>query len=169
MTLSELRTMTRSLIAYDLEGSAATDADLNALINRAYAQQAAQVGPSTMSQVTVLANQKEILIPGLIRLNHVWWQTGSAAPLAMLPLPPDWEWRKSLSDTGTPRFYWQDGNRLLLYPTPAVAGTLLLLAVTTPTPLTQDNHEPTTPKHLHPAIAYRAACLLYTSPNPRDS
>jgi len=157
MTLSELRTMVRSLISYDLEGSAATDADLNTLINRAYQQQVAQAGPSTMTQASVLANQKEIVVAGLIRLDQMWWQTGSQAPLELLPLPPDWEWRKSLTDTGTPRFYWLDGNRLMLYPTPDTAGTLLMLAVVAPTPLTQDNHEPITPSHLHPAIAYRAA------------
>ena len=157
MTLSELRTMVRSLISYDLEGSAATDADLNTLINRAYQQQVAQAGPSTMTQASVLANQKEVLISGLVRLDQMWWQTGSQVPLEMLPLPPDWEWRKSLADTGTPRFYWLDGNRLMLYPAPDTTGTLLMLAVVAPDPLSQDSHEPTTPRHLHPAIAYRAA------------
>jgi hypothetical protein len=65
MTLSELRTMVRSLISYDLEGAAATDADLDALINRAYQQQAARVGAAQMAQVSVLANQAEVSVPGL--------------------------------------------------------------------------------------------------------
>jgi len=120
-----------------------------------------------MSQQSVSTNQKEILVDGLVRLDDCWWQETGGATLHLLPMPPDWEWRKSLADTGTPRFYWQDGNRILLYPTPDAAGTLLMLAVVAPTPLSQDSHEPITPRHLHPAIAYRAAAewaLRYNHP-----
>jgi hypothetical protein len=155
MTLSELRTMVRSLIAYDLEGSAATDADLDALINRAYQQQAARVGAAQMSLVSVLANQAEVSVPGLVRLDWCWWQVGSSAPVRVWPASPDHDW--SMVDTGTPRWFRCDGNIIHLYPVPAEAGTLLIEAVSAPVPLTNNSDTPYTPSHLHPAIAYRAA------------
>jgi hypothetical protein len=158
MTLSELRTMVRSLISYDLEGAAATDADLDALINRAYQQQAARVGAAQMAQVSVLANQAEVSVPGLVRLDRCWWLAGvGSSPLAMLPAPADWLHRFGWVDVGTPRFYHLDGNVLHLYPAPAQAGSLLIEAVSSPVPLANNSDTPYTPSHLHPAIAYRAA------------
>jgi hypothetical protein len=155
MTLSELRTMVRSLIGYDLEGAAATDADLDTLINRAYQQQAARVGAAQMAQVSVLANQAEVSVPGLVRLDRCWWQVGSSAPVRVWPASPAHDW--SMVDVGTPRWFRCDGNSLRLYPAPAEAGTLLIRGVFHPAPLSANLDTPYTPQHLHPAIAYRAA------------
>jgi hypothetical protein len=158
MTLSELRTMVRSLISYDLEGSAASDSDLDTLINRAYVQHVARVGAAVVSQVSVAANQPEVLVPGLFRLDRCWWLAGvGSSPLAMLPAPADWLHRFNWGDSGTPRFYHLDGNVLHLHPIPSEAGTLLIEAVSAPVPLTNNSDTPYTPSHLHPAIAYRAA------------
>ena len=156
MTLSELRTMVRSLVSYDLEGSTAADADLDPLINRAYQQHAARVGAAVISQVSVLTNQAEVAIPGLVRLDRCWWQQDGAT-YDMLPMPADWLHRWSWGQTGTPRFYHLDGNVLHLYPIPAAAGTLLIEAVSVPAPLSGNTDTPYTPSHQHPAIAYRAA------------
>ena len=157
MTLSELRTMVRSLIAYDLEGSAASDADLDTLINRAYQQQAARVGAAQMAQVSVLANQAEVSVPGLVRLDRCWWKESSGATYPLQPAPADWLHRFGIAQTGTPRFYHLDGNVLHLHPIPSEAGSLLIEAVSAPVPLSSNNDIPYTPSHLHPAIAYRAA------------
>jgi hypothetical protein len=147
--------MTRSLISYDLEGGNASDADLDALINRAYQQQAARVGAAQMAQVSVLANQAEVSVPGLMRLDRCWWQVGSSAPVRVWPASPAHDW--SMVDTGTPRWFRCEGNLLRLYPAPAEAGTLLIEAVSAPAPLSNGSDSPYTPSHLHPAIAYRAA------------
>jgi hypothetical protein len=157
MTLSELRSMTRSLISYDLEGAAATDADLNALINRSYQQHAARVGAAQMAQVSVSANQAEVSVPGLMRLDRCWWKESSGATYPMQPAPADWLHRFGFGATGTPRFYHLDGNILHLYPAPAQAGSLLIEAVSSPVSLANNSDTPYTPSHLHPAIAYRAA------------
>jgi hypothetical protein len=147
--------MVRSLIGYDLEGAAATDADLDTLINRAYQQQAARVGAAQMAQVSVLANQAEVSVPGLVRLDRCWWQVGSSAPVRVWPASPAHDW--SMVDVGTPRWFRCEGNLLRLYPAPAEAGTLLIEAVSAPVPMSSNNDIPYTPSHLHPAIAYRAA------------
>ena len=157
MTLSELRTMVRSLISYDLEGSAASDAELDTLVNRAYQQHVARVGAAQMAQVSVSANQAEVQIAGLMRLDRCWWKESSGATYPMQPAPADWLHRFGFGQTGTPRFYHADGNILHLLPVPAAAGTLLIEAVSAPAPLSSGSDTPYTPTHLHPAIAYRAA------------
>jgi hypothetical protein len=150
--------MVRSLISYDLEGSAATDADLDTLINRAYQQHVARVGAAAVSQVGVLANQAEVQLAGLMRLDRCWWLAGvGSSPLALQPAPADWIHRFGWGNTGTPRFYHLDGNVLHLYPIPSEAGSLLIEAVSAPAPLSGSTDTPYTPSHLHPAIAYRAA------------
>jgi len=157
MTLSELRTMVRSLIRYDLEGSAAGDGELDTLINRAYQQHVARVGATQMAQVSVLANQAEVSVPGLMRLDRCWWKETGGATYPMQPAAAEWLHQFGFGQTATPRFYHLDGNVLHLYPAPAEAGTLLLEAVSAPAPLSSNSDTPYTPKHLHPAIAYRAA------------
>jgi hypothetical protein len=147
--------MVRSLISYDLEGSAASDSDLDTLINSAYAQHVARVGAGVVSEVDVAANQLETTVPGLLRLDELWWQVGSSAPVRVWPASTDPDW--SMVETGTPRWFRCDGNSLRLYPAPAEAGTLLIRGVFHPAPLSANLDTPYTPQHLHPAIAYRAA------------
>jgi hypothetical protein len=157
MTLSELRTMVRSLISYDLEGSTAADADLDRLINRAYVQHVARVGAAVISQISVSANQAEVSVPGLVRLDMGWWKTTGGSTYDLLPMPSDWMHRFNWGDVGIPRFYHADGNIIHLYPTPDTNGYLMVEAVSAPVPLSANSDTPYTSSYLHPAIAYRAA------------
>jgi hypothetical protein len=159
--------MVRSLISYDLEGSAASDAELDTLINRVYQQHVARVGAAVISQMNVSANQAEVSVSGLMRLDRCWWKESSGATYPMQPAPADWLHRFGIGQTGTPRFYHLDGNVLHLYPVPNADGQLMMEAVSAPAPLTNNSDTPYTPTHLHSAIAYRAAAewgLRYNHP-----
>lgn len=148
--------MLRDIIKYDLEGSNATDSELNALLDEAYVQTCWDVRmPVASEQVSVPAlTERVVLTNSIQRVYECHWKDAGGTVSKMWPWAAGLDTR--LTWTGKPQYYIPEGNSIRLMPIPDTAGYVIVSGVKVST-LGSDTAEPELPKHLHPAIVYYAA------------
>lgn len=154
MTRAELRQALKDIIKYDLEGSAASDAELNSLLNEAYVQTCWDVRMPAATRTTPVTQYTERVVITIQRVFEAHWRDGAGKIHKLFPhAGPIGE---LATQVGKPIAYVHEGYSIRLIPIPDAAGTLMVSGVDTPT-MNNDTDSPALPAHLHQAIVYYAA------------
>lgn len=154
MTRAELRQALKDIIKYDLEGSAASDAELNALLNEAYIQTCWDCRMPVATKTVSVTQYTERVPAPVQRVFEVHWRRGSGEIHKLFP------YAGAVGDlatqVGTPIAYVHEGYSIRLIPIPDADGTLMMSGVDAPE-MNNDTDTPALPAHLHTAIVYYAA------------
>jgi hypothetical protein len=154
MNRAELRQRLRDLIRYDLEGSAATDAELNDLLNEAYIQTCWDCRmPVVTKTVSVTSYTERVPVP-VQRVYEAHWRRSSGEIHKLVPYAG--ALGELATQVGQPVAYIHEGYSVRLIPIPAEDGTLMVSGVDASV-LGNDTDTPALPANLQPAIVFYAA------------